>query len=106
MNRKSLFGRLTASTIVSRIAERQDYLRLHLEPLEQRQILTATTYANDNWYDLSSTNGTVQLNDTVVNLNDTINPGGISKTYGLDAFGRVTSYSGGATSNTTVAGAG
>src|SRR5262245_35361689 len=95
MNRKSLFGRLSLSTIVSRPADRQEYFRLHLEPLEERKLLTTTpTFVNDNWHaqaDLGPFSGQVQVGMTVVNLNDSVNPGGISAIYGGDGFGTVTS---------------
>ena len=75
MNRKSLFGRLTASTIVSRPAERQSYFRLQLEPLEERKLLTvATTYINDNWYDSTTSDGIVRPGDLMVNKFDTVAP--------------------------------
>ncbi len=100
MNRKSLFGRLSASTIVSRPAERQSYFRLQLEPLEDRKLLTvATTYVNDNWYDTSTTDGIVRPGDGMINLNDTINPGAIFGTYGTSAFGLATKWNGGSISS-------
>src|SRR5689334_6267218 len=95
MNRKSLFGRLTASTIASRFAERQEYLRLQLEPLEERKLLTATTYVNDNWFDFDTSDGFVHPGDTLQNTNDPSAPF-IQAFYGSDAFGKVTTWSGGA----------
>src|SRR3990172_3098320 len=102
MNRKSLFGRLSASTIVSRPAERQEYFRLHLEPLEERKLLTTTpVYVNDNWhmnFDLTAFGGVPQIGLTVTNYNDTLNAGGITEIYGTAAFGTVTTHNAGATS--------
>src|SRR4051812_34397781 len=95
MNRKSLFGRLTASTIASRFAERQEYLRLQMEPLEDRKLLTVdTTYVNDNWHDATSTDGFVHPGDELQNINDPSAPF-ISAFFGSDAFGKVTTWGGG-----------
>ena len=81
MNRKSLFGRLSASTIVSRPAERQEYFRMHLEPLEERKLLTTTpVYVNDNWhapFDLLG-GGAPYLGMIVRNDNDPVSPGSIT----------------------------
>src|SRR4029078_9483025 len=96
MNRKSLFGRLTASTIASRFAERQEYLRLQMEPLEERKLLTVdTTYVNDNWFDFDTSDGIVRPGDTLQNTNDPSAPF-ISAFFGSDGFGKVTTWSGGA----------
>jgi hypothetical protein len=66
--------------------------KLLLETLEDRRLLATTpTYVNDNW-DLTVDNAPAgfSIGDTIVNTNDTINPGTITKTYGVDAFGTVT----------------
>lgn len=71
-------------------------LRLVAEVLEDRLApAVALAYVNDNW-NLIQDNGTVgvlDLGDVVRNNNDTINPGGITATYGMNAFGTVTTTS-------------
>ena len=53
----------------------------------------ATVYVNDNWAFVSDNDnsGTLTTGDTISNTNDTINPGTITATYGVDGFGTVTS---------------
>src|SRR5579883_95025 len=64
-----------------------------LELLEDRSVPSvATAYVDDNWT-LVTDNGApgLSVGDEVRNDNDTINPGGISAIYGINAFGTVTS---------------
>ena len=69
------------------------FLGLHLEPLEERRLLTvATTFVNDNWYDSTTTDGIVRPGDLLVNSNDLVNPAGIIATFGTSAFGKVTKW--------------
>jgi len=62
-----------------------------MEPLEQRKLL-ATFYVNDNWVLLADndSDGLVTLGDTVTNTDDTAGPA-VTATYGVDAYGPVTS---------------
>jgi hypothetical protein len=62
---------------------------MRLEPLEDRKMLALTAYVNDNWVNVTDPGNPVQINDVVVNSLDSINPGGIIATYGVDAFGTV-----------------
>ena len=88
MNRNSLFGRLANHANLSRSAQRQDYFQVHLEPLEQRQLLTTTpVWVNDNWVNLSNPGIAPVFGDLVTNSLDTIDTGTITKLYGIDAFG-------------------
>ncbi|REK12709.1 MAG: hypothetical protein DWQ37_10785, partial [Planctomycetota bacterium] len=89
MNRKSLVARLLDSTGSNHIADRQRYSNMQLEPLEDRKMLAATVYVNDNWVNVSDPGNPVEVGDFVTNGNDTINPGGIFAEYGVDAFGTV-----------------
>jgi hypothetical protein len=88
MNRKSLFGRFV-NQVKGSAAERPEYARMRLEPLEDRKMLVATIYVNDNWVNVTDPGNPVQVNDVVVNSLDAVNPGGIIATYGTDAFGTV-----------------
>ena len=65
---------------------------LGLEPLEPRQLLSVnTTFVNDNWRFVSDNDSSASLTagDTVDNFSDD-SSGAILKTYGVDAFGTVT----------------
>ena len=64
---------------------------LAMEPLEARQLLTATYLVNDNWHDINL--GTLSVGDPVISSNDPSNPG-VTGTYGVDAFGSTDSPSG------------
>jgi hypothetical protein len=66
--------------------------RLGVEGLEDRRVPAALTYVDDNWAFVADNdhNGMLSVGDTVTNSNDTINPGGITATYGMNAFGTVT----------------
>ena len=61
--------------------------------MEPRRLLAVVDmYANDNWNFVTDhgTIGVLDVGDTVNNSNDAHNPGAITKTYGVDAFGTVT----------------
>src|SRR4051794_21368057 len=65
---------------------------LRIESLEQRQLLAADIWVNNNW-NLIADNGTVGVvdqGDIVKNDNDSVGAGTIIKTYGVDGFGTVT----------------
>jgi len=96
MNRKSLFGRFAAPASANRPAQRPDYLRVNLEALEKRELLTVNNvWVDDDWFDFSAQitrgDGILQLGDTVYSNNQgtTGNGVNITKTYGTDAFGTV-----------------
>ncbi len=59
MNRKSLFARLADRCAASSSASRQEYFRVHLEPLESRKLLAATHIVSDYWLDVSDPDGSV-----------------------------------------------
>ncbi len=84
MNRKTLFGRVTRSLT----AERPEYASVRLEPLEDRKMLVATVYVNDDWTDVDNPGGPVQIGDYV---QSSIGTDGVSviAEYGFDAFGTV-----------------
>jgi hypothetical protein len=65
---------------------------LRLESLESRQLLAADISVNDNWHLVTDNApfGSVSVGDIVRNSNDTIAPGTIDKTYGVDGYGLVT----------------
>ncbi len=88
MNRSSLFGRLTASVHANRASHGHDYFRVHLEPLEQRQLLTTSpVYVNDNWVNLSNPGVAPSFGDLVTNSLDSIDTGNITVLYGIAGFG-------------------
>ena len=98
MNRKSLFGRLADSTTVVSKAERQEYFRVHLEPLEDRKMLAAGVYYNDDWtlFNDVDTSGTLTDGDEVRHPTDFSGDfSGTSLEYGFDAFGLETGGGGG-----------
>ena len=82
------------------------------EPLEDRTVPVATTFVNDNWHFLADNDASNSLSvgDSIRNDNDTINSGTITRTYGIDAFGTVTTgafpgtVAGAATINNAIAG--
>jgi hypothetical protein len=80
MNRKSLFGRLADSTKAFRTAERQEYFRVNLEPLEDRKMLATTVYVNDNWIRANNA-ATLVIGEFVTSTE------GPSGSYGIDVFG-------------------
>jgi hypothetical protein len=61
--------------------------RLHLEPLEDRRLLAATTYVNDNWTFVSGYGPTLEEGDLVRSNLDAGTV--IQAEYGFDAFGTV-----------------
>jgi hypothetical protein len=93
MNRRSLSTRLSKRLGVARAFERPDYFRVHLEPLEKRQLLAGNTYyVNDTWTD--GNGGTLNFGDSVsASLTSDPNSFGISGTYGIDCFGKSSSGS-------------
>jgi hypothetical protein len=102
MNFEKLFSRLAAPRIImskTPTLGRRDTRLVGLEPLEDRKMLIATVYVNDDWVNVSNPGNPVALGDTVANLFDVENPGGLELTYGTDAFGIVdgTSVAGAAT---------
>ncbi len=76
----------------NRIALRRT-ARFAVEQLEDRSVPAALTFVNDNWAFVTDTDtsGSLTQGDIVSNLNDTINAGGVTAAYGVDAFGTVTS---------------
>jgi uncharacterized repeat protein (TIGR01451 family) len=93
-------------------ARRRHTQRPGLEKLEDRLApATTPTFANDNWRFLTDNDasGSLTVGDTLDNANDTINPGGVVVTYGVDGFGTVTtgaftgSVAGAATINDAIA---
>jgi hypothetical protein len=70
-------------------ASRLEARRVRFEPLEDRKMLAATVYHNDNWVNVSDPGNPVEMFDVVVNSADTINTGGVVGVYGSDAFGTV-----------------
>src|SRR5262245_34060218 len=69
---------------------------LRLERMEDRVVpATSTAWVNDNWNLIADNDSSNSLTagDTVRNDNDTLAPGTITKTYGTDAFGTVTTSS-------------
>ncbi|MEX0677613.1 MAG: hypothetical protein WD063_11095 [Pirellulales bacterium] len=88
MNRKSLFGRLADSRTALRTAERQEYFRPNLELLEDRKLLVATVYYNDDWV-----NDTVPGVDPVAGnfVSHATDFGGATSSgveYGFEAYGK------------------
>lgn len=73
---------------------RRSRRRLLLESLESRCLLAVSTaFMNDNWH-LAADNdssGSLTVGDLVRNDHDAVAAGTISRTYGVDAFGTVTS---------------
>ncbi len=64
--------------------------RPRLEQLEDRLTPSSNvTFVNDNWVDLSRNSGAPQIGDIIQNLDDTINPGGVTASYGVTGFGTV-----------------
>ena len=105
MNRRSLFGRFAVPLSADRTANRLEHRRVHMEPLEVRQVL-ATIYVNDNWVSADPGAGNLTQGDTVFSSADPLN-NTITASYGDNAFGKVSN----ATSSTgnpylTVAGQG
>ena len=72
--------------------DRQRRRRLLLEPLECRHLLAGDFFVNDNWHFDSDEDGsgTLTAGDFVTNTNDSVGTT-ITKTYGVDAYGVVTS---------------
>lgn len=66
--------------------------RLILSTLEDRSVPAALSFVDDNWAFVADNDASNSLTvgDSVRNDNDSINPGTIAKTYGVDAFGTVT----------------
>lgn len=85
MNRKSLFGRLAKSMKVLSTAERQEYFRVHLEPLEERKLL-AQIYYNDDWENETSPLMDPLEGHLVGHATDFGTVSGL--VYGEEAFGR------------------
>ncbi len=80
----------------ARRGRRPSFPRPALEELERRTLLTvASTFVDDNWNLAVDTApfGVLNVGDVVNNTNDTVNPGTIVKTYGVDGFGTVTTGS-------------
>ncbi|MEX2111568.1 MAG: hypothetical protein WD845_00185, partial [Pirellulales bacterium] len=91
MNRNSLFGRLSSTFAAGANASRPESYRTQIEPLEVRQVLSATFYVNDNWQEAGALHpGTLEMGDTVVSSADPVNSA-ITAIYGFTAFGKVTS---------------
>ncbi len=87
MNRSSLMAQLTSAR-AQQASTRPDFFRVHLEPLEERQLLTTSpVYVNDNWVNLSNPGIAPVFGDLVTNSNDTINTGTVTVFYGIDGFG-------------------
>jgi len=55
--------------------------------------LPAMAYVDDNWSFLADndSSGDLSVGDTVTNANDSIDPSGVTATYGVNGFGNVTS---------------
>ena len=86
MNRKTLFGRI-ASSLSAATPARPEYTNVRLEPLEDRKMLAAVTYVNDNWTFVSGYGPTLEAGDLV---RSNLDPGTvITAEYGFDAFGTV-----------------
>jgi hypothetical protein len=88
MNRRSLFSRSARPALFHAYAQRPDYFQVHVEPLEQRQLLAGNTYyVNDTWID--GNGGTLNFGDTVT-AGAALDPvsSGIAGTYGVDCFGK------------------
>src|SRR5262245_41259655 len=65
--------------------------RVHLEPLEQRQLLAGNTfYVDDNWID--SNGGFLEFGDVVESSSDPVN-NSIFADYGITAFGKADTVS-------------
>ena len=66
--------------------------RLSLSTLEDRSVPAALTFVDDNWAFLADndSSGSLTAGDTVCNCNDSISSGTITATYGVNAFGTVT----------------
>lgn len=77
----------------ARKSKGQSPRRLHVEQLEERSLLAAVVFMNDNWAVTTDQGviGVLDAGDTVSNLNDTIAPGTITASYGNTGFGRATS---------------
>ncbi|MEX0679308.1 MAG: hypothetical protein WD063_19685 [Pirellulales bacterium] len=88
MNGKSLFGRLADSRTALRTAERQEYFRPNLELLEERKLLVATVYYNDDW--INDTNPSVApvAGDIVSHPTDFGGAAAGGLEYGFEAFGK------------------
>jgi len=89
MNRRSLFGRFAVPLSANRTANRLEHRRVHMEPLEVRQVL-ATIYVDDNWVSQDPGAGNLSQGDTVIS-----GTGGITGSYGDDAFGLVSNATSG-----------
>jgi hypothetical protein len=95
---RRLFGRSSSArkqlkkSLARRKAAHRDLGSLGVELLEERSLLAANVFMNDNW-DLVADNGAIGVldaGDVVQNNNDTLNTGGVIATYGVDAFGTIT----------------
>jgi hypothetical protein len=84
MNRRSLLPRAA----LCKSAPRPDYFRVHLEPLEKRQLLAGNTYyVNDTWID--NNGGSLNFGDSVTaGAGLDPNSTGLGGTYGIDCFGK------------------
>ena len=71
---------------------RNDRSQSSIECLEDRTTPAPLTTVNDNWHFFADNDASNSLTvgDTVRNDNDTIAPGTITATYGVDGFGTVT----------------
>jgi hypothetical protein len=71
----------------------RDRKRPGVEKLEDRSLLAANVFMNENWHVVTDagTLGVLDSGDTVRNDNDTLNAGTVTKTYGVDGFGVATS---------------
>src|SRR5437870_4455341 len=108
----SLFGFATFKKSTRKANVFHKKIRMNFDTLEDRVTPAATpTFVNDNWALITDNSPTgLSVGDIVRNDNDTFLPGTITKTYGVDAFGKVTtgaftgSLSGSATINDAIAG--
>src|SRR3954469_25261752 len=82
MNRKTLFGRLAGIEAGSKSAERQEYFRARMEPLEDRKML-AVLYVNDNWTNDDGPGA------PIIGVTTVSGDGQFGLLYGVDAYGTV-----------------
>jgi hypothetical protein len=90
------FGSLRRMFGLSKKSNRQPRagarFRPRFESLEDRKLLAALSYVNDDWHVVTDNGDAVlSVGDVVSNANDAAAPGSITGTYGVDAFGTATS---------------
>ncbi len=78
------------SRAVSSSASRQDYFRVHLEPLESRKLLAATHIVSDYWIDVDDPDGSIGYSPTD-SLQDPVT-GAFGSAGDGNTFGKIAYY--------------